>query len=116
MRKQEAMKRFAWQWLAISSVLVATLAARADRRPQYGGTLHVGLSAALSSLDPADTAQDDSFGRRSVIALIFDTLVTTDSSGRVQPFLAESWQATEGNRRWQFRIRRGLRFHDGTPA
>ncbi|HZC23594.1 MAG TPA: ABC transporter substrate-binding protein, partial [Candidatus Binatia bacterium] len=110
------MKRFVWQWLAISSMLVATLAARAETRPQYGGTLRVGLSAALSSLDPADAGQDDSFARRSVTRLIFDNLVTSDSSGRVQPFLAESWQATNGNRRWQFRIRRGVKFHDGTPA
>lgn len=110
------MKRFAWQWLAISSLLVATLAARAETRPQYGGTLHVALSAALSSLDPADAAQDDSFARRSVTALIFDNLVSGDASGRVQPFLAESWQATNGNRRWQFRIRRGVKFHDGTPV
>ena len=109
------MKRFAWQWLAISSLLVATLVARAETRPQYGGTLHVGLSAALSSLDPADPAQEDSFARRSVTSLIFDNLVAGDSSGRRQPSLAESWQATAGNRRWQFRIRRGVRFHDGTP-
>lgn len=110
------MKRFAWQWLAISSMLVAALAARAETRPQYGGTLHVGLSAALSSLDPADAGQDDSFARRSVTGLIFDNLVTSDSSGRIQPFLAESWQATNGNRRWQFRVRRGVKFHDGTPV
>jgi len=109
------MKRFAWQWLAISSLLVASAAAGAEMRPQYGGTLHVGLSATLSSLDPADTAQEDSFARRSVISLIFDNLVTSDASGRVQPFLAESWQATAGNRQWQFRIRRGVKFDDGTP-
>lgn len=110
------MKRFAWQWLAISSLLVATLAARAETRPQYGGTLHVGLSASLSSLDPTDSAQDDSFARRSVTSLIFDNLVSSDSSGRLQPSLAESWQATAGNRRWQFRLRRGIKFHDGTPV
>ena len=109
------MKRFAWQWLAISSLVVATLAACAETRPQYGGTLHVGLSAALASLDPADTAQDDSFARRSVTWLIFDNLVASDSSGRLQPSLAESWQVTAGSRRWQFRIRRGVKFHDGTP-
>jgi len=109
------MKRFAWQWLAISSLLVATLAARAETRPQYGSTLQVGLSAALTSLDPADGTQGDSFARRSVTSLIFDNLVNSDLSGRVQPSLAESWQAANGNRRWQFRIRRGVHFHDGTP-
>lgn len=108
------MKRFAWQWLAISNLLLLALAARAETRPQYGGTLHVGLSAALSSLDPADSAQDDSFARRSMTSLIFDNLLSSDSSGRLHPSLAESWQATSGNRHWQFRIRRGIKFHDGT--
>jgi ABC-type transport system substrate-binding protein len=51
--------------------------------------------------------------------LLFDTLVSTDENVRVQPGLATSWQASPGsqpgNQRWQFRIRRGVRFHDGTP-
>ncbi len=47
--------------------------------------------------------------------LMFDTLVATDESGRIQPGLATSWQASPGNQRWQFRIRRGVKFHDGTP-
>jgi len=47
--------------------------------------------------------------------LMFDTLVTTDENGRVQPSLATSWQASTGNQRWQFRLRRGVKFHDGSP-
>jgi peptide/nickel transport system substrate-binding protein len=72
------------------------------------------MRAAPSSLDPADSAQPDSFGRRSLTLLIFETLVTNDDNGRVRPGLAESWQALSGQQRWQFRLRRGVRFHDGT--
>src|SRR5580700_10029239 len=111
------MKRFGWQLLAVSSVIVAALAAAAETRPQYGGTLHVAMRAAPASLDPADDTQPDSFARRSLTMLVFDTLVTMDESGRVQPALAASWAATSpaaGNQRWQFHIRRGVRFHDGT--
>ncbi len=108
------MKRIAWRWLAASSLLLAALAATAETRPQYGGTLHVSMHAAPLSLDPADRATPDSFGRRSLTALIFETLVTVDKSGPANPLLAESWQA-RGNRRWQFRIRRNLSFQDGSP-
>lgn len=109
------MKRIAWRCLAASSLLIAALAASAETRPQYGGTLHVSIREAPVSLDPADHATSDSFGRRSLAAMIFETLVTVDKSGRVNPLLAESWQA-RGNRRWQFRIRPNISFHDGSPV
>ena len=40
--------------------------------------------------------------------------MTSDETGRVQPSLAVSWQAL-GNHGWRFRLRRGVKFHDGTP-
>jgi ABC-type transport system substrate-binding protein len=108
------MKLFDWRWFVVSSAMVATLAASAETRPQYGGVLHVAMRAAPASLDPSDSTQPDSFARRSLTMLMFDTLVTTDQSGRVQPSLATAWQASPGSQRWQFRIRRGVKFHDGT--
>lgn len=65
------------------------------------------------SLDPA--AQPDSAAQRNLSRLMFDTLVTMDSRGRIQAALATSWQAASGNQRWQFWIRRGVKFHDGSP-
>lgn len=116
------MKRFGWRLLAVSSVIAGALAAAAlagaaETRPQYGGTLHVAMQAAPASLDPAESTPPDSFARRSLTMLMFDTLVTTDESGRVQPALATSWAPLNqaGNQRWQFRIRRGVKFTDGTP-
>ncbi len=113
--------------------MLGALAVQAESRPQYGGVLHVAMRAAPASLDPAElastrNAQTDSLAWRSLTLLMFDTLVTTDGSGRVQPSLATSWQAKSrqalsgtqpgnqsGNQRWQFRIRGGVKFHDGTP-
>lgn len=109
------MKFTGWRWFAVSSVMLAAATATAETRPQYGGVLHVAMRAAPASLDPADNTQPDSFGRRSVTRLMFDTLVTTDENGRIQPSLATEWQSTAGGERWQFRIRRGVKFNDGTP-
>jgi MarR-like DNA-binding transcriptional regulator SgrR of sgrS sRNA len=108
------MRPFVWQWLVIGSLLLGGLRASAETRPQYGGILHVMTRATLSSLDPGDTRQPDSFARRTVMSLLFDTLVTTDQSGRPVGSLAQSWQAARGNQRLQFRLRPGIRFQDGT--
>ena len=108
------MKLFACHWLALSSLLLS-LPAHAETRPQYGGTLRMMMHAAPTTLDPANSKVPDSFARRSMTLLIFDTLVTTDEAGRAKPGLAESWQMAQGNRRWQFRLRHGVKFHDGTP-
>src|SRR5438046_9728985 len=107
------MKRCDWPSLVSSSLLAAALAA-AETRPQYGGTLHVAMRAAPATLDPSDSTQTDSFTRRNLTLLIFETLLTTDSSGRMHPALALSWQAALVNQRWQFRLRRDVKFHDGT--
>ena len=109
------MRRFAWQFLAIVSAVLAAPSARGETRPQYGGTLRVAMRAAPASFDPADRQLTDSSGRRSLSSLVFDTLVTLTGSGEEQPALATSWQATRGNQRWQFRLRHGVSFHDGTP-
>ena len=70
------------------------------------------------SLDPLAAGADarsDSFAQRNLLALIFETLVTLDDRGRLHPGLATDWQAAPGNQRWQFRLRRGVKFHDGAP-
>jgi ABC-type transport system substrate-binding protein len=106
------MRLSGWQSLAASSVLLSTLVV-AETRPQYGGTLRTATRIAPMSLDPA--AQLDSIAQRNLTCLMFDTLVTMDDGGRLRPALATSWQAAPGNQRWQFWLRRGVKFHDGSP-
>jgi peptide/nickel transport system substrate-binding protein len=108
------MKRFAWQWVAASSLLLLA-AGTAETRPRYGGTVHVAIQEAPMSLDPSDVTQADSFARRNLLALIFETLVTVDDRARIHAGLAVDWQAAPGNQRWQFHLRREVKFHDGSP-
>ena len=110
---REIMKYFAWRLIAASSFLMISLAA-AETRPQYGGTLHVAIRETPATLDPSLESQVDSLALRNLTLLIFDTLVTVDNHSHLQPELALSWQATSDNRRWQFRLRSGVKFHDGS--
>ncbi|HUJ96160.1 MAG TPA: ABC transporter substrate-binding protein [Terriglobales bacterium] len=106
------MRRFALRLLAAVSLL-AIVAAGATR-PRYGGTLRMSMVAGPVSLDPVAN-QSDSLAWRNVVRLMFDTLVTLDDFGRIQPGLATSWQMEPGGQRWQFEIRDGVRFTDGSP-
>ncbi len=108
------MKPTAWQSLVAASLLIAALS-RAETRPQYGGALRISTRTAPASLDPATTSLSDSTTGRNLIHLIFETLVTVDNVGNIHPALATSWQAEAGHQRWQFWLRRDVKFHDGSP-
>lgn len=109
------MRRSALPLLVATSLLLAGIALGATR-PRYGGALRVAVRATPISLDPADSSQPDSFVRRNLSRLIFDTLVRLDDRGRPQAALANSWQPEPGDQRWQFYIRHGVTFQDGAPV
>jgi ABC-type transport system substrate-binding protein len=104
-----------WRSCAISSVLALSLASTAATQPRYGGVLHVSLRATPTSLDPADsTSNADDEARARIWPLLSDTLVVLDDHGVIKPRLASSWESGVGSRRWQFHLRKGLVFSDGT--
>src|SRR5260370_29349215 len=117
-KERVAMKPVAWEQAIISSLVLRVLAV-AETRPQYGGTLRVSIREAPTSLDPADSTEADFLARHNLTLLICATLTDIDDAGNVDAALATSWQAAPGNQRWQFRLRRNVKFQDGmlvTPA
>ena len=48
-------------------------------------------------------------------SFIIDRLVYFDEQGKPQPWLAESWTVSEDQKELVFKIRTGIKFHDGTP-
>src|ERR1017187_8636667 len=103
--KPDAMRLSAWLPLAVLSALAVSGAAT---RPHYGGTLRVEMRAAPAALDPA---APDATPLRS---LVFETLVRLDVADAPQSCLALSWQHDATARRWQFNLRPGVKFHDGS--
>src|SRR5579859_2301436 len=99
------MRLTAWQLLAIASLLSPAVAAT---RPHYGGTLRVQMKARVAALDPAELPED-------LAMLVFDRLVSWSESGQPQPALAMSWRHDADFKRWEFQLRPGVKFHDGTP-
>jgi len=102
--------------LLVGSSLLCALSARGAVRPHYGGTLRVEMRTAPMSLDPAESNQPDWPGSRNLFSLLFETLVSLDEQSKPEPALASSWQAEPGNQRWQFFLRHGITFQDGTAV
>jgi peptide/nickel transport system substrate-binding protein len=46
--------------------------------------------------------------------LVLDGLTALDGNGIASPALAVEWQSDSGDYRWQFRLRQGVHFHDGS--
>ncbi len=77
-----------------------------------GGTLVFGTSADPVLIDGAFVSDGESL---RVVDQIFETLVTTEPGGTaVQPELAESWTSSADGLEWSFKLRSGVKFHDGT--
>jgi peptide/nickel transport system substrate-binding protein len=109
------MQRFIFRFLAIASLLIA-FQSHVLGRPRYGGVLRIEIHETLGNLDPADWAANGAeSAKEKLIPLIFERLVRLDENNRPQPALAVSWQHDSKNRRWRFRIRPDVRFHDGSP-
>ncbi|MDR3773571.1 MAG: ABC transporter substrate-binding protein, partial [Terracidiphilus sp.] len=90
---------------AISCLLaVLALPGAARTRPHYGGTLRV-------------ETESDPWQRPGGLArqLVLDGLTAMGPDGTATPALALEWKSENDNHRWQFKLRQGVRFQDGTP-
>jgi ABC-type transport system substrate-binding protein len=105
---------------ALLAIMLAATIAAAETRPHYGGTLRVLMQSAPNALDLSSNAAGatpaDYWDLARTLSLVGDTLVALDAQGRPQPALALAWQSDAGLRHWQFTIRRGVKFQDGSAA
>jgi peptide/nickel transport system substrate-binding protein len=93
----------------LAALLGTSLASCSRRAPVE--PLRVLLPSDILSLDPnrdIETVTD------AVLFNVFESLVGFDDNLEVRPVLAESWEHPRPEQ-WRFRLRPGVRFHDGTP-
>ena len=108
------MRHIAFLFLAAASLLGT---AEGATRARYGGTVRVMLQTAPNSLElPTAGTPADYWDAARIITMIADKLVEIDAAGHARPALAMTWQSDLNGKRWQFTLRRGVKFHDGTAA
>src|SRR5882672_11073904 len=101
---------------ALLSIFIFATAAFCSTKPRYGGTLRVEFLAQTISIDPRTwkAGSREFAANERLAALVFDRLVSVDNYGRFVPQLATEWSHDVAPRRWQFALREGVKFSDGT--
>jgi peptide/nickel transport system substrate-binding protein len=107
------------RWLCLSVMSVALLAsaapdANAQDKPRHGGELVFVVAAEPPSFDGH---REETFAMLHPIAPHYNTLMRTDPTDRTGTKfigdLAESWTVSGDKRTYTFKIRKGVKFHDG---
>lgn len=90
---------------------IAILVAGASSAAAAERTVSVGLQAAITSIDPH---YHNLSPNNSLLLHIYEPLVLRDPNGKLSPGLAISWRAID-DLNWEFKLRRNVKFHDGSP-
>jgi peptide/nickel transport system substrate-binding protein len=76
-----------------------------------GGTMRIGFYQDASNMDPAFSGSGFD---RQVFFNVLENLVTLSPTLEIQPGLAESWQIAQDGKSITFKLKQGVKFHDGT--
>ena len=79
---------------------------------KQGGTLRIASQKPGSPLDPVAM---DNLGSYTPVVTAFEYLVGKGDGAALAPMLAESWSPNNDGSVWTFKLRSGVKWHDGKP-
>jgi peptide/nickel transport system substrate-binding protein len=90
---------------------VALAPVRTDKR--FGGELKVALGAAISTLDVHRTTGTTA---NTIAYAVQEFLFAYDEDMIARPMLIDTWSTSSDGMTWQFKLRDGLKFHNGNAV
>src|SRR6266581_6378544 len=95
-------------------VVAAPAAVQAAETPRRGGVLIAAIAADAPSLDPH---QEQTFATIELVAPLYSTLIQIDplSYPKIIGDAASEWKIAPDGLTYTFKLRGGIRFHDGSP-
>jgi len=97
----------------LTSAVVIPIFGNPALAQKQGGSINLGVELDIPGFDPIKVGVFDTSAQMAA-SLIFDTLTTIDESGKAAPKLAISWTHSDDFKTWTFKLRSGVKFHDGT--
>ena len=104
-------KRFGVLGAVLALGLVAASCGGGDEGGESGGAITIAIGSEPTSLDPMLV---DDGGERAINDNIYETLLSRDAAGELQPGLATGLPTQIDDTTWEFKLREGVKFHDGT--
>jgi peptide/nickel transport system substrate-binding protein len=98
--------------LNIALSVLALSAALTSKAMAAGKTITAVMHSDLRIIDPGFTT---AYITRDHGYMVYDTLLATDSSFKIQPQMAE-WKVSDDKLTYTFTLRDGLKWHDGAPV
>src|SRR5437660_8030135 len=100
--------------LAVMVALAIPAAVQAAETPRRGGILLAAIGADAPSLDPH---QESTFATLQMVAPLYSTLIQVDplSYPKIIGDAASEWKIAPDGLTYTFKIRQGIKFHDGSP-
>lgn len=95
---------------SISAAVGYGLSATPLRAATPGGTIRFGQIVPTGAIDPVTIADA---GGLTVLSQVAENLVLSGSDLSAKPLLAESWSPNADGTVWTFKLRRGVKFHNG---
>ncbi|MBN1661885.1 MAG: hypothetical protein JXA93_26050 [Anaerolineae bacterium] len=85
--------------------------------PATGGTYVEGVLGYSETINPilAPRVVAGNPVDQELSALVFDGLTSLDHTGRISPSLAVEWDISENGTLYEFKLREGVKWHDGAP-
>ncbi|MDQ0340984.1 peptide/nickel transport system substrate-binding protein [Caldalkalibacillus uzonensis] len=85
-------------------------AGNGEESAQSGGTLNIAYEAQPNTLDPTVTTAG---ATKDMARQIYEALLTLNENWEVTPQLAESYEVSENGKIYIFKLRQGIKFHNG---
>jgi peptide/nickel transport system substrate-binding protein len=104
--------------LALLGAFVGALGAANADEPKHGGILRVYHRDSPASMSIHEEATWSTIAPMSAVfnnLVIYDQHIKQNSLETIRPELAESWSWSEDGRDLTFKLRHGVKWHDGKP-
>ncbi|WP_455424311.1 ABC transporter substrate-binding protein [Amycolatopsis thailandensis] len=105
--------------IGLAGALAVSMSACADSKREEGagggsgGSMVFGAAGNPKTFDPLFNDDGETF---RIIRQMMDTLIMNKpGTADLEPGLAEKWEGSNEGKTWTFTLKKGVKFHDGTP-
>ena len=95
---------------SVAGMMGVGLTPRPARAATPGGKLRLGQLVPAGAIDPVTIADN---GGIVVLSQVGEYLTLSDKDLSLKPMLAESWSSNNDGTVWTFKLRKGVKFHNG---